>query len=56
MYSKWLIVCKINKSLEEVDSLSREKEELKKTATNYEILATKDQKKLAKIRIELEQT
>ncbi|XP_024018585.1 uncharacterized protein LOC112090762 [Morus notabilis] len=57
MYSKWLVVCKRNKSLEdEVGVLTKERDELKKAATNYEILATKHQGKLAETRLELEQT
>ncbi|XP_024028294.1 uncharacterized protein LOC112093655 [Morus notabilis] len=57
MYSKWLVVCKQNKSLEdEVAVLTKERDELKKATTNYEILATKHHRKVAETRIELEQT
>ena len=42
MYNNWLKVCKENKSLKEkVVELTKEKEVMKRAATNYEFLATK---------------
>ena len=47
MYNNWLKVCKENKSLKEkVVELTKEKEVIKRAATNYEFLATKSERKV----------
>ena len=57
MFSKWVKVCEMNKSLRErVDELVKEKDVLKKTAVNYEFQATENEKKLQDTRAELEST
>jgi len=57
MFSKWVKVCEMNKSLrEQVDELVKEKDVLKRAIVNYEFQATENEKKLQDTRAELEST
>ncbi|XP_024028691.1 uncharacterized protein LOC112093781 [Morus notabilis] len=57
MFSKWIKVCEMNKSLrEQVGELVKENDVLKRVAVNNEFQATKNEKKLQDTRAELEST